>query len=160
MIDLHQAVGHLIRRAFQQYDTIFLEESGDLGLTAPQFVLLSAVHRHSPIDQTRLAALVALDRATTGNILGRLEERGLVERRASAEDHRARIIALTDKGRKLQKRFDSIYAGCQGRVLDTMTPDEADEFLRLLCKFVKVAHRPYFTARKGKAPPARAKRRR
>ena len=60
------------------------------------------------------------------------------------------VVALTAAGRELQKRFASIYAGCQRRLLDTMTPEEADEFLKLLCKFVKVPHRPYFTATKDR----------
>ena len=49
--------------------------------------------------QIQLAALADLDKTTMVSTVDDLEQRGLAERRPSATDRRARIIAVTEKGR-------------------------------------------------------------
>jgi len=54
--------------------------------------------------QTQSALTQALDveQATMANTLRRMERDGLVERRPSKEDKRARLVCLTEKARGLQ----------------------------------------------------------
>src|SRR5688500_17397043 len=49
--------------------------------------------------QIQLAALADLDKTTMVSTVDELERRGLAERRPSATDRRARVIAVTEKGR-------------------------------------------------------------
>jgi MarR family transcriptional regulator for hemolysin len=73
--------------------------------------------------QIQLAALADLDKTTMVGTVDDLEARGLAERRRSATDRRARIIAVTDKGRAAaeegQRIVDRVHAEALGSLPDT-----------------------------------------
>src|SRR4051812_28584746 len=62
-----------------------------------QCVLVHALEEER--TQIQLAALADLDKTTMVSTVDELERLGLAERRQSATDRRARIIAVTEKGR-------------------------------------------------------------
>ncbi len=76
----------------------------EVGLTPRlQCVLVHALERER--TQIRLAALADLDKTTMVSTVDELEARGLAERRPSATDRRARVVAVTDKaGRRPLRR--------------------------------------------------------
>ncbi|MET0414608.1 MAG: MarR family transcriptional regulator [Actinoplanes sp.] len=85
----------------------------DIGLSPrEQCVLVHALEEER--TQIQLAALADLDKTTMVSTVDQLEKRGLAERRPSATDRRARIIAVTDKGRLAaeegQRRVDRVHA--------------------------------------------------
>jgi len=65
------------------------------GLTGPQLILLREISRADEISGTDLAAAVSLSLPTVTGILGRLEDRGLVERRRSELDRRRILVRAT-----------------------------------------------------------------
>jgi DNA-binding MarR family transcriptional regulator len=77
-----------------------------------QCVLVHALEEER--TQIQLAALADLDKTTMVSTVDDLERRGLAERRPSATDRRARIIAVTDKGRAAaedgQRIVDRVHA--------------------------------------------------
>src|SRR5881394_146432 len=77
---LYRRPGFLIRRAHQIAVSIFIEESGELGITNRQYGILLLLKRQSGIDQITVAKLLGLDRSTTGMVLTKLERDGLVTR--------------------------------------------------------------------------------
>ncbi|HEV7811037.1 MAG TPA: MarR family winged helix-turn-helix transcriptional regulator, partial [Candidatus Limnocylindrales bacterium] len=68
---------------------------------------LSLIHLHvltvleadSPIAMSRLADTLDVSVASAGGIIGRMEERGLVERRHDREDRRVVLVAATEAGK-------------------------------------------------------------
>jgi MarR family transcriptional regulator for hemolysin len=89
-----------------------------------QCVLVHALEEER--TQIQLAALADLDKTTMVGTVDDLEARGLAERRPSATDRRARIIAVTDKGRVAaeqgQRIVDRVHAEALGSLPD---PDRA-----------------------------------
>ncbi len=81
-----------------------------------QCVLVHALEQER--TQIQLAALADLDKTTMVSTVDDLERRGLAERRPSATDRRARIIAVTDKGRAAaeegQRIVDRVHADALG----------------------------------------------
>src|SRR5207302_7283079 len=78
--ELYQRPGFLIRRAQQIAVSLFLEETGELGITNTQYGILMVLKSRPGIDQISLAKLLGLDRSTTGMVLGKLEKAGLIGR--------------------------------------------------------------------------------
>jgi DNA-binding MarR family transcriptional regulator len=58
--------------------------------------------------QAELAAISDLDKTTMVTTMDALEKAGLAERRPSSTDRRARIIAITDKGREAVEKGTEI----------------------------------------------------
>jgi len=89
-------------------------EFARLGLTADQFVILTALAEADAVTQKELARRTASDANTMSELLGRLERRGLVARKRDASDGRSRRVSLTASGRELrQGAWDGIAAFCE-----------------------------------------------
>ena len=70
---LYRRPGFLIRRAHQTAVSIFLEQTGALGITNRQYGILLVLKHRPGIDQITVAKLLGLDRSTTGMVLATLE---------------------------------------------------------------------------------------
>lgn len=136
--DLHAMPGHLIRRAQQIAVAIFIEECAAFDLTPVQYATLVAIREHEGIDATRLSATVALDRSTLGNVLERLETRGLVLRSASADDKRVKLLKVSPAGRALVKRAQASALRAQERILAPLQPKDRQTLMNLLSQLVEL----------------------
>ncbi|MGH2602289.1 MAG: MarR family winged helix-turn-helix transcriptional regulator, partial [Dehalococcoidia bacterium] len=88
------------------------------------------------LTQTHLAELCALDKTTMVVTMDELERAGLAERRASATDRRARIIAVTKAGEELVARGQKIIQRIHADVLDSLTDAERQGFVDGLTSLV------------------------
>jgi len=74
------------------------------GLTHVQFVLLASLwwlsEHGEPPTQKALADQAGTDAMMTSQVLRKLEDAGLLERRPHPRDSRARLLALTEAGRE------------------------------------------------------------
>lgn len=136
--DLHMAPGHLIRRAQQIAVAIFIEECVQFDLTPVQYAALVAIRENPGIDATRLSALIAFDRSTLGNVLERLESRGLIARYSAPEDKRIKLLKLSPQGRALSKRAESAVERAQDRILAPLRPQDRKTLLELLGQLVEL----------------------
>jgi len=133
---LYGMPGHLIRRLHQRSTHIFQERAKEVGvdLTSVQFAAMDALRTHPGIDQARVAALIAYDRATIGGVIERLERKGLVERSVSEQDRRARVVQLTETGRALLEEFTPTVSAMQDEILAHLDESERAQFNALLRK--------------------------
>lgn len=87
-------VSRLMRRNFDG-------RARSIGVTGPQWRVLTALVRNEGINQGGLADLIEVEPITLCRMVDRLQEAGLVERRAAPNDRRAWQLFLTDKARPL-----------------------------------------------------------
>jgi len=85
------------------YPPPFLPIARELGLRPPSFGALRALDRPRPMSE--IAAVLHCDNSNVTGIVDGLEERGLVQRTASEQDRRVRLIALTAEGRRVRARL-------------------------------------------------------
>jgi DNA-binding MarR family transcriptional regulator len=74
--------------------------------------------------QTELARLVGLDKTTMVVTLDELEAAGLAERRLSATDRRARVVAVTKAGARTVRQAEEIAERIHSDVLDSLPARE------------------------------------
>jgi len=142
----HRAVsselpGHLVRRLHQLSTQVFTQRVLEAGydLTPVQFAALDAL-RHSPgVDQASLADMIAKDRATTGAVVDRLRQKGLIERVVNSRDKRARELTLTDKGEAVIAAMIPIVLRLQRETLPGLDDAEYRRFVELAAKAVRAA---------------------
>ncbi|WP_353471288.1 MarR family transcriptional regulator [Salipiger sp. H15] len=137
--DLSQMPGHLIRRLNQRSTAVFSErmKSAPVELTSVQYAALDVLAREPGIDQARLAALIAYDRATIGEVVKRLVQKGLVARQVNEDDRRARSLRLTGEGEAALAQVAPLVAALQADILETLTEAERAQFLALARKAVE-----------------------
>ena len=135
--ELYRRPGFMIRRVHQIAVSLFIEETGKLGVTNRQYGILFVLKHRPGIDQITVANLLGLDRSTTGMVLKKLEEDGLVVRSVGAQDRRRHSLQLTGAGERLLSRLAAPARKAQARALSAFTPREQAVFLQLLDKITR-----------------------
>lgn len=87
-------VARLMRRSFD-------ERAREIGVTRPQWQVLSLLIRNEGINQGKLADILEVEPITLGRMIDRLQEADLVERRSDPADRRAWRLFITIKGNAL-----------------------------------------------------------
>ncbi|WP_422076951.1 MarR family winged helix-turn-helix transcriptional regulator [Vannielia sp.] len=133
---IHNLPGHLIRRLNQISVAVFSDRTAEAGLelTPVQYAVLSTLAETEGLGQAALAGAVAYDKVTIGGVLDRMEQKGLVARRVSPRDRRARELSLTAEGEALLAEARPVVAALQAEILAGLDPAERDTFLALLQK--------------------------
>ena len=131
--DLYEQPGHLIRRAQQIAVSMFFESLGR-EVTPIQYAILRMLHERPGIDQVTLASEVALDTSTTAEIAVRLEAKGWIVREVLPR--RQRRLVLTPAGEALLATLVPGVHAMRRAMLSSLEPEEQEEFMRLLRKFV------------------------
>jgi DNA-binding MarR family transcriptional regulator len=135
--NLYQRPGFMIRRMHQIAVSLFIEETGKLGVTNRQYGILFVLEHRPGIDQISVANLLGLDRSTTGMVLKKLEQDGLVARSIEVRDRRRHSLQLTRSGKRLLSQLAGPAQRAQARVLAAFTRGEQTLFLQLLGKFIR-----------------------
>ena len=111
--------------------------AGEVTETPQQYAVLAVLDDFPGIDQRRLGVLTGLDRTNAGQLVDRLEATGLVERRISGADRRARELRLTTAGKQARRRLRPKMVRAQASVLAPLAPAEQDMLIDLLIRVVK-----------------------
>jgi DNA-binding MarR family transcriptional regulator len=104
----------------------------EFGVTADQFVVLSALSESKPLTQRELAERTVSDHNTVRAMLVLLERRALVERRSHPTDGRARLVSLTRKGRTVYRALWNRSESLRLEMLDRFSEEEGNTLVTLL----------------------------
>ena len=138
MKDTSEMPGHLVRRFQQIAVAVFLSEVEGAGsdLTPVQYAALAAIRANPGIDQVTLAGVIAYDRTTITGVVDRLAQKGLLVRKPSRRDRRARALHITDAGETTLRAITPAVEQAQRIMLRGLTDTEAKEFMHLLRKAI------------------------
>lgn len=131
-----EAPGHLIRRAQQLAVAIFMQETVGHDATPVQFAILNALMDDPGEDQITLSNRVAFDPATLGSVVGRLETKGWVMRKADPGDKRRKLLWITKEGEHVALGMKRAVGKAQHRILAPLSTDERAQLSALLAKLV------------------------
>jgi MarR family 2-MHQ and catechol resistance regulon transcriptional repressor len=107
----------------------------ELEMCGSDFAVLEALLHKGPLPVNEIGRKVLLTSGSITVAVDRLETRGLVERRPSDADRRARIVHLTREGKKLITRVYADHAADMERLASaSLTRAERDTLIRLLKK--------------------------
>jgi len=133
------AVVARLARARAHIDSALEAVFAEHGLSAPGFavlVTLARLDRPAGVPQRTLTDELGLTSGTISVRMDRLEEQGLVERRAGAGDRRNSLIVLTAKGRALFERIVPAHLENERRLLIALDDDEQALLATLLRKLL------------------------
>ena len=108
------------------------------GVTADQFVMLSALADADSVTQQELVRRVGSDPSTVRAILVLLEGRGLVARERHPADGRARCVTLTPKGRRVFRKLWTKSEPLRARLVGEFRPDEVAALVANLRRVAEV----------------------
>lgn len=128
--------GHLIRRLQQIALALFLEQAKAFDFTPVQYAALVAIGNNPGLDQTTLCNAIALDRSTIGDVVGRLEKKGLIRRANGSADRRTKSLHITASGSRLIRDIEPAVQATQRLILAPLKPSERSAFMAMLKRLV------------------------
>jgi DNA-binding MarR family transcriptional regulator len=133
--EIAQSVGFHLNKA-RNLLTMELDAAlKDLGITSQQMGILFSLHRGVASTPFEISKLLGIDTGLMTRMLDKLEARGLLERTRSKEDRRMVNLALTATGAEVAARIPGVAPDVLNARLRSFSPEEFDEFRRLLIKF-------------------------
>lgn len=134
-LSLPHAPGHLIRRA-QQVHTALWGQLVGTDITSVQYSILLVLHDLESTDQGTLGLRTSLDKSTVGDVVNRLVERGVVDRRRDSGDGRRNILELSKVGRSVLFDCSPGVFAVQEQLVSGLADGEGDELIDLLATIV------------------------
>ena len=114
--------------------TLLSREFGETGITPHRFSALEVIGRNPGLQQTQLAAALALTRPATTLAVDFWEERGCVERRKIAGDRRSFGVYPTPHGEQELDRLRSLVRKADAALTAGLSDAETHELRRILKK--------------------------
>ncbi|WP_272928079.1 MarR family winged helix-turn-helix transcriptional regulator [Alkalibacterium sp. MB6] len=118
----------------RQLTKIYRPLLSQFNLTYPQYLVLLALYEHQNLTVKALGERLFLDSGTLTPMLKRMEENGLVERIRSKSDERVVEVTLTEKGKNLEDRIESVPVDFMKEV--KLEESEYFELKRILAKIM------------------------
>ena len=112
--------------------TPFLDQ---LDLTYTQYIAMLVLWEKRSVTVKEMGEALYLDSGTLTPLLKKIEAKGLLTRRRSAEDERSLIVTLTEAGLALRER--AVEVPSQMARCVNLEPEERQELCRLLNKLLK-----------------------
>ena len=110
----------------------------DLGITGPQRYTLRMLGTAGPQSAGELAEILELHPSTLTGILERLGRAGYVTRAADPQDARRAVIALTEEGRRLDRKQAGTIEASVREAIANAAPDEIAAARKLLGRIAQL----------------------
>ena len=102
------------------------------GLTVPQYTTLSVLRSRSGLSNAQLARRSYITPQTMSEVIGALEEKGLVDRAPDPGHRRILRITVTAKGKRVMSRCDVAVNDMEQQMLGELSEPERAELLQSL----------------------------
>lgn len=118
-------INRLINRHFES-------QLKDIGVSRPQWLVLTGIHKHEGQQQNALAKALSMEKAPLGVVVDELEQAGWVKRCPHPEDRRAKQLFLTDGCRQQLVSVKKIYENLHLDILANIKPTQRQSFIQSL----------------------------
>ncbi|NKX52577.1 MarR family transcriptional regulator, partial [Arthrobacter deserti] len=112
---------------------VFGPAAADLSPT--DAALLEYLTKNGPMRLSDLAAQWGVTKSTMTPHIGRLETRGLIDRRSDPADRRATLLATSAAGLELQHRIGAAGAAALDEILSTWAQEDREALGSMLIRF-------------------------
>jgi MarR family 2-MHQ and catechol resistance regulon transcriptional repressor len=112
---------------------------GSTGLVLSDFMVLEALLHKGPMTITEIQKKALLATGSMTAAVDRVERKGLLVRRATEKDRRARVLELTEAGSELINTAFEKHAADLDQIMSALSATEQEQLYRLAKKLGKAA---------------------
>jgi DNA-binding MarR family transcriptional regulator len=137
--EVAEFAGQLFFRLWRASHTRIAAALESIGLTPASFGLLNVLGAREGAMQQELGSAMGIDPSTMVALIDSLETAGLAKRRQHPKDRRARVVAITPKGRRTLERGRRLAGQVEDEVLQGLSAVERRQLLKLLRRALETA---------------------
>lgn len=129
---LDASATHLLHRAVQRAGDLFATSFSRGEITPRQYAVLAEVRRNEGLKQADLVDMTGIDRSTMADIVRRLLDKGMLQRKRSKDDGRAYAVKLTAMGSRALAKAEPAARSADQMLLGKLKPAQRKPFLEAL----------------------------
>jgi DNA-binding MarR family transcriptional regulator len=122
-VDVAAALIYFTYRSVQRH---LAKELSSYHISWGHFAIMMALYENEGVSQEHLARSRGFDKTMIAKSLLTLEKEGLVYRKNDRQDRRVKRLFLTEKGKEIKPRLDSIGAELNASLIGEMGDKKAD----------------------------------
>ena len=145
MIDILRDIGVIAR----SLDSIANIEFKDLNLTRGQYLYLVRIKENPGIIPDNLSEMIKVDRTTASRAIQKLEQNGLIEKRADSVNKKIKRLFTTTKGDELAEYIVKENNYSNKVALKGLLDEEVKTFSRILNKIKQNTETEWDFVKKG-----------
>ncbi len=112
-----------------------------MNCTKNELFVLMLLYRKSDVNMTQIAEYIGAPLNTTTGIVGRMEQKGMVQRLRSESDKRVVTLILTEYGKKQVGEILAMFLGYAQTVITSLSADELKLMSTVVSKIVAILQR-------------------
>ncbi|WP_061212705.1 MarR family winged helix-turn-helix transcriptional regulator [Syntrophomonas wolfei] len=133
-MELDQCLNFVLTKAQQSVHQLFKAELMPYGVTPGQYSVLKCLWKDNGQTVKQLAEHLYLDSSTVTGILDRMEQKGMIKKKADPKDRRALQVLLTEKGQDLEEPLTQAILNANKKALRQMDENQFESLKELLHK--------------------------
>ena len=133
---------YLLKRVLVDLEDLHAEHLAPVGVSGRELGVLLLLDGPDATSQQQAAGRLGVDRTTMVGLVDGLEAKGLVARRADAEDRRRNVLALTDAGYEALARALRASDEAERQLLTELDDDESAQLRTLLARLARNRSEP------------------
>ncbi len=130
LLNIYYTASMLKKRAAEFFDQ---HQTTDV-----QFNLMLLIHHNSEpgcgLSQVRLSEMMLVNRANITSLVDRMEDAGLVERKADPDDRRTNLVCLTARAKRILESVDADYIAEVKKIMSVLTKTQMKDMVQSLEK--------------------------
>jgi DNA-binding MarR family transcriptional regulator len=135
--DVSRRLGYLLKHAQIRMAQLYAEALVPFDVDARELGVLLLLSGHEPASQQHAAKRLGVDRTTMVTVLDTLQGKGLVSRRADAQDRRRNVVELTDAGQVILRKAVRASDDAERALLAPLTAQDAQHLRAALQHIVE-----------------------
>ncbi len=125
-------IGYTLTDVARLLRTVFERRVRALGLTRAQWVIIARLRRRPGLNQSEVADLLEIEKATAGRLIDRMEAKGWIERRSDPQDRRVNRLHLTKQAERLHAMIWPIAEATVDDALGDLSTPERKMLTKLM----------------------------
>ena len=127
---IKREIAFMIKDVSRMLGTYADQQGRVLGVSRAQWTVLVRLERTEGLKQSELAEILDLQPISLTRLLDRLDENGLIERRADPNDRRVNRLYLKPAARPLLEQLAVLSESLMATVLEGIEPESMERMLR------------------------------
>jgi len=108
------------------------------GVSVMEWVVLRQLYQGRTASPGQLVGTTGMTKGAISKVIARLEDKGLVSTSSADADRRARIVALTAKGKALVPKLAALADANDERFFGHLPPQQKDELMARMKEIVRI----------------------
>ncbi len=123
-MEIQEILGYLLNSSAKMIKRTMDSYLDKYGITTSQWAILKLLDNKIQLTQTQIAKELLGDRATAGDVIQRLCEKGYIEKSLDKYDRRVYVVSLTPKAKNVIVDIEGMVSVVTKKALEGLTESE------------------------------------